>query len=60
MNATHLLMAQHRAIEALFDDVAHETRRVLRARAARRSSISTARASTCGTERENEMPRIAA
>ena len=36
MNATHLLMAQHRAIEALFDDVAHETRRPQRARAASR------------------------
>jgi hypothetical protein len=36
MNATHLLTAQHRAIEAMFDDVAHERRRQLRARAASR------------------------
>jgi hypothetical protein len=36
MNATRLLAAQHRAIEALFDDVAHETRRQVRVRATSR------------------------
>jgi hypothetical protein len=36
MNATRLLAAQHRAIEALFDDVAHETRRQVRGRATSR------------------------
>jgi hemerythrin superfamily protein len=36
MNATHLLVAQHRAIEALFAEVACETRRGPRTRAASR------------------------
>jgi hemerythrin superfamily protein len=36
MNATRLLTAQHRAIETLFEDVAGETRRGVRARAASR------------------------
>jgi hemerythrin superfamily protein len=36
MNAIRLLSAQHRAIESLFEDVANETRRSSRARAASR------------------------
>jgi hemerythrin superfamily protein len=36
MNATRLLTAQHRAIEDLFEEVANETRRATRARAASR------------------------
>ncbi len=36
MKATRILIAQHRAIEALFDELARETRRQARARAASR------------------------
>jgi iron-sulfur cluster repair protein YtfE (RIC family) len=36
MNAIHLLVAQHRAIETLFDEVTRETRRHMRSRATSR------------------------
>ena len=36
MKATRILIAQHRAIEALFEELARETRRTSRARAASR------------------------
>jgi hypothetical protein len=36
MKATRILIAQHRAIEALFEELAHEPRRTARARAASR------------------------
>lgn len=36
MNATRVLVAQHQAIAALFDDIAHETRRHAKARAVSR------------------------